>query len=319
MATVLCLSILMGRAQAGELLAEHENQPGRLNWDSESLSLGLSAGWLTGRSHEFVYDGDDKISELIWELDDAFVVGVDLSVPLVPALTLNLRGWIGGHIEAYMEDYDWMALDYGVTDWTHLSQHDDTELDHFARIDASLQYDFLSNNILTIGGLAGLRLTEMQWSAYGGTFVYTSNPGTTFRDDKFTLGDDWLGITYRQTFTTPYLGVVGSLDLGRTKLTGTLLGSPFSYLSTEDEHWLRDLTISADFDPTIFWSAVAEVSYRWSDHWELFLNAAGERYVTAEGDSNYEYYSSEVSFDLEDGARADHHNLQVLFGFRVSN
>jgi outer membrane protease len=46
-------------------------------WQDENLSFGLSGGWLTGRSHELVYEGGEKISELIWDLDHALVLNAD--------------------------------------------------------------------------------------------------------------------------------------------------------------------------------------------------------------------------------------------------
>jgi omptin len=258
----LCLSTGVIVAQAETKLASGLiDEPQPLSWDSEILSLGLSAGWLTGRSHEYVYYQGEKISELIWDLNHAYVVSADLSMRLIPALKLNMRGSFGGHIDSYMEDYDWLALGYGVTDWTDRSQHDDTELDHFLRFDLNLQYDFLRTDVLTLGGLLGARFTDVQWSAYGGDYVYTSTPGTTFRDQNGSFDDDWLGITYEQSYTTPYVGVAGSLTLDRLRFSGALAANPISYLSTQDDHWLRDLTVTADFARTEYLGATAELSY----------------------------------------------------------
>jgi omptin len=188
----LCLSTGVGVAQADKtrLASGPIDDPKPLSWDSETLSFALSAGWLTGQSHEYVYDGGQKLSELIWDLDHAYVINADLSIRLMPALKLNIRGSFGGHIDSYMEDYDWMSLDYGVTDWTHRSQHDDTELDRFAHFDLNLQYDFLRTDALTVGGLLGARFTGIQWSAYGGDYIYTSDPGSTFRDNVGSIDDD---------------------------------------------------------------------------------------------------------------------------------
>jgi outer membrane protease len=98
----LCFSTGVNVAQAETKLASGligESQP--LSWDSETLSLGLSAGWLTGRSHEYVYYQGEKLSELIWDVNHAYVVNADLSMRLMPALKLNMRGSVGGHIDSY--------------------------------------------------------------------------------------------------------------------------------------------------------------------------------------------------------------------------
>jgi outer membrane protease len=281
--------------------------------------LALSGSWLTGESHEYVYENGDKLSELIWDMQHAFVISADLGLRLTHALKFNIKGSIGGHIDNYMEDYDWLARDYGVSDWTDRSQHDDTELDHFARIDFSLQYDFLSTDRAALGALLGLRYASVQWSAYGGSYIYTSDPSTTFRDQVGTFDDDELGITYEQDFATPYLGLAASLSHDRVSLRGSLVASPFSFIETKDDHWLRDLTLTADYEPTGFIAAEAEASYRLNHYAHVFINVAAEQYREAEGDSNYDYYSLGGSFDLEDGAGAEHQNLQLSLGFRISN
>jgi len=288
-------------------------------WENDSISLGLSAGWLTGESHEYVYDGGDKLSELIWSMEHAYVINADLGFKLTPSLKLNLKASVAGHIDNYMEDYDWLGLDYGVTDWTDRSQHDDTELDHFGRVDLSIQYDFLRRQEASLGALLGLRFASVQWSAYGGSYVYTSDPSSTFRDDVGTIDDGVIGITYEQNFTTPYLGLAGEVSYDNISLRGSVLASPFSFIDSTDEHWLRELTVTDDFEPTGFFAAEAEASYRLNHYAQLFLNVAAERYAAAEGDAIYEYYGIGGSFDLDDGAGAEHENFQLSLGFRISN
>jgi plasminogen activator len=132
----LILSVETAAAQQTRLASGLSGE--EVGWQDENLSFGLSGGWLTGQSHELVYWDGEKISELIWDIDHAFVLNADFSFRLMPALRLNAGASFGGHIDSYMEDYDWLGLDYGVTDWTHRSTHEDTELDYFTRIDFSL-------------------------------------------------------------------------------------------------------------------------------------------------------------------------------------
>jgi hypothetical protein len=38
-------------------------------WENETLSFGVSGGWLTGQSHEFAhYPSGEKLSELVWDI-----------------------------------------------------------------------------------------------------------------------------------------------------------------------------------------------------------------------------------------------------------
>jgi outer membrane protease len=162
-------------------------------------------------------------------------------------------------------------------------------------------------------------LSDVQWSAYGGSYIYTSDPSTTFRDEIGSIDDGELGITYEQNFVTPYLGVAGAVSYDRVSLRGAVLASPFSFIDTTDQHWLRALTITDDFEATGFFAAEAEASYRLNHYAQLFLNAAAERYTEAEGNSTYDYYGYGLSFDLDDGAGVEHENFQISLGFRISN
>lgn len=316
----LCFSTSadIARAQQTRLASGLESQRAT-GWHDGTLSFGISAGWLTGQSHERVFYEGDKISELIWDLNDAYILSGDLSIRLLPALKINVRGSFGGNIDSYMEDYDWLGLEYGITDWTDRSQHDDADLDDFARFDMNLQYDLLQTGWLTLGGLLGARFTTVQWSVYGGDYVYTSDAETAFRDVIGSFADDLLGITYEQSYATPYLGVVAPLSVGRLQLSGSLLASPFSFLNTSDDHWLRELTITADFSRTKFFGATAEASFILNPWSEMFLAATAERFEEATGDSTYDYYGYGTTFDLEDGAGADQETLEISIGWRVFN
>jgi outer membrane protease len=322
-AALLCIGLTASGAWAEERrlasgLADHEEVS---TWENETLSLGVSAGWLSGQSHEFVYDGSgNKVSELIWDMNHAFAFNADLGIQLIPALKLNAKGTWGIDIDSHMEDYDWMGLAYGQTEWTHRSIHEDTELDHFARFDINLQYDIVQTSDVVIGGLLGARFTGVQWSAYGGDFVYTTDPATTFRDDVFSLPDDTLGITYEQTWAVAYAGLLASIQTPSWRITGSVIGSPFALGQDDDEHWLRSLSFDDDFEPTYFAAASAEAAYLFGDHYQIFVNANAERYFKTEGDTEITDTSSGASVSLDgDVSGGDHENLQVSIGFRVTN
>jgi plasminogen activator len=320
-AAVLWIPLLATGANAQALASGLDGHEEPYTWENETLSFGVSAGWLTGQSHELVFDDDgNKISELIWDMEHAYALHADLGIRLTPALKLNARGTWAGGFDNHMEDYDWLGLDYGQTDWTHRSVHDETELDHFARFDINLQYDLIQNDSLVLGGLLGARFTGVQWSAYGGDFVYTTDPSSTFRDDVFSLSDDVLAITYEQTWSVVYAGVHASLQGPSWRLTGSLIGSPFAYGDSDDDHWLRSLNFDDDFAATTFIAASAEAAYLFGGHYQVFINANAERYDETEGDTEITDTSSGGIFSLDgDVAGGDHENFEISLGFRVTN
>jgi outer membrane protease len=219
-----------------------------------------------------------------------------------------------------MEDYDWLGLDDGVTDWTDRSVHEDTELDYFTRVDLNLQYDFLRMPVLTLGGLLGARVTGIQWSAYGGDYVYTSDPATSFRDEIGSFTDGEIGITYEQAWLVPYIGIAASLDMGNLRISASAVGSPLAYGTDDDVHWLRDLNFIDDFEPTNFLGAAAELSYRYGPQYQFFVNATAERYFRTSGDTTLiDITSGASAYYGGDVSGADHENLQISVGMRVTN
>jgi outer membrane protease len=316
---LVCLILFMetAAAQQTRLASGLSDEAG---WQDENLSFGLSGGWLTGQSHELVYEDGEKISELIWDLDHAFVLNADFSFRLLPALRLNAGASFGGHIDSHMEDYDWLGLDYGVTDWTDRSTHEDTELDYFTRVDLNLQYDFLRMPVLTLGGLLGARVTGIQWSAYGGDYVYTSDPATSFRDEIGSFTDGEIGITYEQAWLVPYIGIAASLDMGDLRISASAVGSPLAYGTDDDVHWLRDLNFLDDLEPTNFLGAAAELTYRYGPQYQFFVNATAERYFRTSGDTTLiDITSGASAYYGGDVSGADHENFQISVGMRVTN
>jgi outer membrane protease len=291
------------------------------SWENETLSFGVSGGWLTGQSHEFVYDGSgNKISELIWDMNHAYALNSDLGIRLTPELKLNASGTWGGDIDSHMEDYDWLGLDYGQTDWTHRSIHEDTKLDHFARFDLNLQYDFIRRPAVVVGALLGGRFTGVQWKAHGGDFVYTTDPSTTFRDDVFSLSDDILGITYEQSWAVAYAGLSAAVKTDSWRIAGTVVGSPLAFGSSDDDHWLRSLHFEDEFDRSSFVGASAEIAYLFNGHYQVFVSANGERFFHTYGDTTIKDTSTGGQANLDgDVSGGDHENLQVSVGFRVTN
>src|SRR3546814_9973093 len=104
-----------------------------------------------------------------------------------------------------MEDYDWFQPG---NDWTDRSRHFDTDLDHYLMIDIAGRFDRLRWEDGRLGLLGGVRYTDVQWTAYGGDFVYTA---TTFRDTVGSFPAGERGITYRQQRSEEHTSELQSL------------------------------------------------------------------------------------------------------------
>lgn len=61
------------------------------NFSPESIALSTSAGMLSGKSHEMVYDADTgrKVSQLDWKIKNVAILKGDISWDAYSFLTLN--------------------------------------------------------------------------------------------------------------------------------------------------------------------------------------------------------------------------------------
>src|SRR5262245_60256293 len=91
---------------------------------TERLTIEAFGGYLTGQGREYVSNApfsNDKLSQLNWRIDNAFVVGGRMAVSPVEGLTLRARGWVHVASKNTMDDYDWLAGYVGFNSWTDWS------------------------------------------------------------------------------------------------------------------------------------------------------------------------------------------------------
>ena len=285
---------------------------------NETITLDIGFGYMNAKAHELVYDTTDggrKLSELIWEMDSAAVAQVGLGFKLSNDLALKLRGTFGIDGDSYMEDYDW--LDNTIPDtWTHLSQHDDTRLNGYNRLDAALQWDFADLDPVSIGALLGVRVTNIKWSAHGGDYTYTT---TTLRDTTGSFPDGEKGITYEQIYGTPYLGLTAGFDNGDFAMSGSVIASVVAKGSGEDHHWARNLVFEDDLELSTMFSLQAEAIYRFNPSYQFFVNAEYERYADTKGATDvFDMLGNLVLAEGDGTAGSDHTSLTAVAGLRFA-
>jgi outer membrane protease len=285
---------------------------------NETITMDLGFGYMNAKAHELVYDpadGGRKISELIWEMDAAAVMQVGLGFQLTDTMKLKLRGTFGIDGNAYMEDYDWLDATTPDT-WTHLSTHDDTGLDRYTKLDAAFQWDFARLEGVTIGALLGVRGTDIQWSAHGGNYTYSTNG---FRDDIGSFDAGAKVITYEQFYGSPYLGLAAGLDTGQFAFNGSVIASIVADGGSEDHHWLRGLVFEDSFDMNTMFALQAEALYRYNSAYQFFANVEYEHYADTFASTDvFDMAGSLVGVFDGDSAGADHTSLTAVAGLRVA-
>jgi plasminogen activator len=129
-------------------------------------------GYLNGESGEYVYgDAGQKVSQLDWKIDNALIIGGDLSYRATDWLSLRAGGWTTLASGNTMDDRDWLLGYNGFDSWTHWSHHPNTDLSKAFQIDVSAAAKFAEYNNLQFNALLGYRFKNMKWDAVDGTFI----------------------------------------------------------------------------------------------------------------------------------------------------
>lgn len=248
-----------------------------------TLRLRGSVGVLLLQADEYVFNGDRVLSQLIWQ-SRAPVLRGGADLNLGHGFSLSAAGSVAALGESYMEDYDWLTVTDSFDDWTHQSKHPDTRLDHYVSLELAGGYELARTETTFVRAQAGLRYTDLQWAASGGSYIYSTHG---FRDTIGAIPAGVPAITYRQQLPEVFVGVDGEEHYGAFRLGGMLRGGLTVLARATDNHWLRDLRIEDSFGvaPTV--SAGLDAGYALGSMAELFVAARYDQALTMRGRAEY--------------------------------
>ena len=284
--------------------------------ETYKLSFRLQTGYLTGTANELVYAGsysDELLSKLIWEIDELYMTGFGASIQ---------KEWVAIHADAWfkatdgegtMDDYDWIFGGPGWSDWSH---HDDTIVSesYFVDLNCEFMIPKLSTNSFVTSAILGFKHEHYEWQARGGSYIYSSNPG--WRDNIGTFTPGQLGITYSQTYDTPYIGIGMRGSLGRFEFNGRLIGTIFAYVEAKDTHHLRNMNTVAKMDKGEMYSVDITGGYHFTDHWVLEVSYAYTKYNTVRDDSTYHYANGSTITWIElEGADLETNMVSIVLSY----
>jgi omptin len=248
-------------------------------------SVGFSLKTYTSQSRELVYSPSDlnrKVSELIWKINNAQMLGFHLGVDFKKNLGLQLE--YKSKLSAtdnLMDDYDWI---YSNKDWSHHSNHPNTQLvsaDIFKI--AIVKTLNLKPFDLHISG--GVRRETRKFKAYDGTYIYSNNG--EFRNLSGSFSG--LGITYSEEFTSIYGSAEISKDIQNWHFLGNLTISPFYTAKNKDTHHLRNFTNSNEFDSASMFGLGLGVNYAITKNLNLGTSFEYFDYSEAKGTTTRKY------------------------------
>ncbi|WP_348063378.1 omptin family outer membrane protease [Devosia sp.] len=249
--------------------------------DSVRFDAAFGAMYLQGK--EYVYIGDYKLSQLNWQSKVPMLRG-SLAVNVGNGFSVRVEGSTAAFGSSYMEDYDWLGGSDADNAWTDRSQHNDTKLDHYFTGSLSAGYDLVNDGQSTLRVSGGVKYTDVKWSAYGGSYIY-SNGGFRNQFGDFAAGAP--GITYRQQLPELFVGVDGDVDYGGVRWGGMLRGGVTTYARTTDDHWMRHLQVidQLGFAPTF--TAGSDLGFALGPNVQLFIDARYSAIFRQRGQSDY--------------------------------
>lgn len=306
----LCLFLLMSAGTANAMSAKTTRSTIIVGGNEESpFAVRLNAGILNGKSRELVYDDTNgaKISELIWNIDDAPIIGLSGSVALPYDIILSAGGWTQVSTpEADMLDYDW---DYSIhpTDWSHFS-YAPTTLERGEMLDANLAVPLFGIKDLNLSGLVGFRMDHWKWTDFGGYYIYSSDPG--FRDRTGSFADK-TGIIYEQWLYAPYLGLQLEYSFDQITFSGRVAGSRWGWAKDKDQHEDRGQVYRDYFYNITYLTYGGEITVHLDDAWSFSMNVDAQRYYPTKGDTNIE--GSYNVNRIDNGAGIEHTSWMTGF------
>lgn len=249
------------------------------------LELSVGMGLLSGKAEEKVYDARDghKNSQLDWEVKQATTLHFGLAYHPLNWLSLNMAGWtaVTGS-NSHMKDYDWMGDD--DEGWTDYSNHPDTRLTKAWQAEASATAWALKHDNLALGVMAGYQRSQLGWQSRGGSYIYSSKHG--YRDQTGTFAADEKGISYQQTYDTPYVGLVGLYTWNDWTLDSRFKYSQWVKARDYDQHHLRHLTFTGNNGNSGRMQSLA-LGLTWRVDPQMSLRAGFDYQVYAEAKGSY--------------------------------
>ncbi|WEX91703.1 omptin family outer membrane protease (plasmid) [Sinorhizobium garamanticum] len=263
------------------------------------------------KAQEFVYDGDQKISQLNWESKGVtiFTVGVDAQIDNGWSLKGSVNFGTGGN--GHMVDTDWDDRD----DWSDRSIHPNTELGHYVGGAIELDRIIYRDDTTSIAVGAGYRYTDVKWTAYGGSGIYSSEG--KFRDDHW-KDPDWVrGISYRQKVPVGFLSLSGEHVVGDLTISGALQSGLSFGIKDIDNHWLRNNQYHDYMDPAPVIGATVAVNYALTPATSLYLSGSFDWvFFGSRGDMKVHDGETRKNEFEKDSAGATFQRTSISFGLK---
>lgn len=282
-----------------------------------SVKLSGSSGLQYLQSTEMrYYTNGARASQLDWKSSNVLLNSAKVQAT-IDGWVLRASGSVGTGGNGHMVDRDWIApfsTNDSDSDWSHRSISPNTKLDHFYQAGLEFGQVVYDANGAKIDITAGYKLTDVQWTAWGGSYIYSVN---SFRDVTGDFGSV-KGITFRQHLPVAYIGVNGSQNYGAWTFGGKIqLGGTVNAF-TVDDHWLRNLHATERYRFSTALALAGSAQYNFSDHFSAFASANFDGVFRIKSNVNINDQMKNVTYKFTDQSGGDFMSAGVAVGLKAT-
>ncbi|AJJ12157.1 coagulase/fibrinolysin [Yersinia rohdei] len=279
---------------------------------NNNLTISTSLGLLNSDSKELVYlqeKNGHKLSQLDWKAENTPIIKADISWDFLSRLTLSAKGWSTlTSSDGAMDDYDWTDLKQAK--WTHSSHHDKTNLNYANEIDLNAKFWFLKQENYRIAMMSGYQRYNNSWTAYGGKFNYDNGKNI------FNGSDSIIGISYKQKFDMPYVGLAGSYRYRSFEFNTSVKYSQWVKATGTDEHHLRNTTFTDTSKNSCYYGVAIDAGYYITDNTKFLVEAGWNKYSEAKAGTQIFDRTTGVASSESRSAGISHQDKTISAGLQ---
>ena len=237
-------------------------------------SLTVSLDKVSGKADEIVYQDGKKISHLEWDIKNLKMLSLGFNSQFSDGFGARIKFSNAlNNGNGKMVDYDWDGDNFdgniNHANWTDRSISD-VKIQKAQQFDIAGSYNLFKDEVKFN---FGYKYDRFKWRDYGGSFIYSENGGYRNYIGNFSVER---GITYQQTFKTPYIGLEYQKELFDKKLYANIFGNYSNLVSAEDEdiHHQRNLKFNEYFTNGEYFNWGANISGKIKEN--IYLGAGYE-------------------------------------------
>lgn len=259
----------------------------------DRIGVELALGRLQGVAKEYVYSSrtGQQLSQLDWRTSNLPIVKAAISWPVASWLTLDARGWTAINSgRANMNDYDWEVA--GQSHWSEWSYSPNTKVNSAHEIDVSATGWLLQLPAYKAGVVAGYQVTRFSWTATGGHYEY--NNGADIGD----FDPNVPGISYRQKYSFPYVGIAGQYRRGDWEFNSLVKFSPWVKAEDFDIHHNTRTSFSEKANGARYYGINLDAGYYVTPAARLFAQVSWNKF--------FEVKANGTETDMDDNTTVNH-------------